>query len=106
MPNPSTHSLPSPKALSAVEARPTSPREWGRQMILWGWIATMAGVGCYCRAILTLAPEADFLDTFTHAGPLGWASALLMGGGVALWLSGNLRYLKEAMDAPAPGGTP
>lgn len=85
-----------------TQPRSAARAEWGRRMILWGWLATMAGVGCYCRSVFAHPPDAEFMDSFTHAGTLGWAAALLMGGGVLLWLSGSLRYLKEAMDAPAP----
>lgn len=102
MPNVSTHSLPSP-AVPAPALRTALARgERGRLMILWGWLATMLGIGCYCRATFTLPPEAEFLETFTQAGSLGWAAAALMGGGVLMWLAGNLLYLREAMDAPAP----
>jgi len=103
MPHASTHSLPRPAAVPAPSVRAVLARgERGRLMILWGWFATMVGIGCYCRATFTLPPEAELMETFTRTGSLGWAAALLMGGGVLLWLAGNLLYLREAMDAPAP----
>lgn len=87
-------------AASPKQKTAATPWVTGRQMILAGWVATMAGVGCYCRSAFSLPPEAEFLDTFTRAGTLGWAAAILLGGGVLLWLVGNLRHLWEAMAAP------
>ncbi len=93
--------MPQNPALPRDTALAPSPRrERGRRMILWGWAATMAGVLFYCRAIFSLGPEAGFLDAVTGTGPLGWIAAALVGGGVLLWFAGNLRYLREAMDAP------
>lgn len=86
------------QTLSAA-AQPRARADLGRPMILWGWLATMAGVWAYVRAAFSLPPEADFLDTFTRTGHLGWAAALLLGGGVILWLWGSLRHLREAMEA-------
>ena len=103
MPHVSTHPLPAPVVPAPALRAALAPGERGRLMILWGWLATMVGIGCYCRATFALPPEAELLDTFTRTGGLGWAAAILMGGGVLMWLTGNLRYLREAMDAPAPG---
>ena len=101
MPQVSIQTLPTPAVSAPAERTAAARGDRGRLMILWGWLATMIGVGCYCRATFALPPDAEFMDTFTRTGALGWAAALLMGGGVVLWLTGNLRYLKEAMDAPA-----
>lgn len=75
--------------------------ERGRRMILWGWVATMAGIACYCRAIFTLGPEAEIMDAVMKAGALGWLSALLSIGGIGLWMGGNLIYLMDAVHTPS-----
>lgn len=102
MPHVSIHPLPISARPAHAERKATAGADRGRIMILWGWLATMFGVGCYCRATFMLSPDAELMETFTRTGPLGWAAGLLMGGGILLWLTGNLRYLKEAMDTPAP----
>ncbi len=79
--------------------------ERGRTLILWGWLATMVGVGCYCRAVFSLGPDAEALDALTRSGLLGWMSLLLGVGGVFLWFMGNLLYLHDAMDTPDPAAT-
>lgn len=92
--------VPSVARSQAATIARTSP-ERGRKLILWGWMTTMAGVACYCRAIFAMGPEADALDAVTQSGTLGWVSAILVLGGVSSWLTGNLFYLHDAMEAPA-----
>jgi hypothetical protein len=74
-------------------------------MILWGWVSTMAGIACYCRAIFSLGPDAEIMDAVMKAGALGWLSALLSIGGIAMWMGGNLIYLMDAVHTPAAGTT-
>lgn len=77
-------------------------REWGRKAILAGWVVTMVGVVGYCFAMMRAGHQAGVLDALTTQGLLGWGSAALLVGGVALWLAGNLAFLRETMELPPP----
>lgn len=93
-------SLEFPAAAFARKAVAVRQRcERGRKLILWGWVAAMVGVTAYCRATFLTGADAELLDAVTRTGLLGWASAVLMLGGIGLWLAGNLIYLREVMEA-------
>ncbi len=79
-----------------VQAR----REWGRQAILSGWAITMVGVIGYCFAMTGAGQETGILEALMRRGALGWGSAILLLGGVVVWLAGNIAYLREAMELP------
>ncbi|MBI3131379.1 MAG: hypothetical protein HYZ13_08480 [Acidobacteria bacterium] len=97
-------SLPLPNPAFTREVQAARQRgDRGRQQILWGWVATMAGVACYCRALFGLDTEAGALDALTRTGVLGWTASGLMLFGVALWILGNLRYLHDVMEATESG---
>lgn len=93
-------SLDFPAAAFARKAVATRQRcERGRKLILWGWVGAMVGVTAYCKAVFLVGANGELLDAVTQTGPLGWASAVLMLGGVGLWLAGNLVYLREVMES-------
>lgn len=98
----SSLTLPAPAEVRDVQAA-RARGERGRLLILWGWFAAMLGAAGYCRALFDLGGDAELLDAVTRTGPLGWGSAILVVGGIGLWLAGNLVYLREAMDASERG---
>ncbi len=69
--------------------------EQGRRLILMGWLVTMVGIVCYIVAMSRAGESASILDAFTHQGLLGWVSALLLVGGVAIWFVGNFACLHD-----------
>ena len=90
------------RALSASQAIP----ELGPRLILWGWITAMVGVVGYCRVIFAMSPNTSAIDALFHSGVIGWISSAMVLAGVSMWLMGNLIYLRDAMDAPAPAAEP
>lgn len=93
------------KAIHASEGGLVKPavedgREWGRKAILSGWIITMAGVVGYCFAMLRAPQDSGLLQALFSQGFLGWASAVLLLGGVATWLVGNLSFFRAAVEEP------
>ena len=79
-------------------------REWGRKAILAGWIISMAGVVGYCFAMIRAPQDKGLLEALFSQGFLGWISAVLLLGGVATWLAGNLAFFRTALDEPRDGG--
>lgn len=75
-------------------------REWGRKAILAGWIITMIGVVGYVLAMLRADQDAGLLEALFTQGPLGWGSAILLLGGVATWLAGNMAFVREVVELP------
>ena len=73
-------------------------REWGRKAILAGWIIAMAGVVGYVFAMLRAPQDASLLEALFSQGFLGWASAVLLLGGVATWLAGNMAFFRTVLD--------
>ena len=90
------------RAIPASQAIP----ELGPRLILWGWITAMVGVVGYCRVIFAMSPDTGALDALFHSGVIGWISSAMVLAGVSMWLMGNLIYLRDAMDAPAPAAEP
>ena len=90
------------RATSTIRAIP----ELGPRLILWGWITAMIGVVGYCRVIFAMSPNTSAIDALFHSGAIGWISSALVLAGVSMWLMGNLIYLRDAMDAPAPAAEP
>ena len=89
---------PTDAALHAKEVE--DGREWGRKAILSGWILAMAGVVGYVFAMLRAPQDAGLLEALFSQGFLGWASAVLLLGGVATWLAGNLAFLRQVLEDP------
>ena len=75
-------------------------REWGRKAILAGWILAMAGIVGYVFAMLRAPQDTGLLQALFSQGFLGWASAVLLLGGVATWLAGNLAFFRQVLDEP------
>ena len=76
-------------------------RDWGRKAILAGWIITMAGVVGYCFAMLRADQNTGLLEALFSQGFLGWASAVLLLGGVATWIAGNLAFFRDVVEEPS-----
>jgi len=83
-------------------------RERGRRWILSGWAISLVGVFLYCRALFAAEADGDLATLLSHTGVSGWAALLLIAVGVVFWLSGNLVYLKDALDSQevGPDGQP
>lgn len=84
-------------AAKAVE----NGRDWGRKAILAGWIITMVGVVGYIFAMLRADQDAGLPEALFSQGFLGWASAVLLLGGVATWLAGNLAFFRTVVEESA-----
>jgi len=79
-------------------ARTIDPRDRGRRWILWGWLVTMIGVAGYCRAMFRAGPDTDILQALGQSGIAGWASLAFIALGVAVWMSGNLVFLRDSVS--------
>jgi hypothetical protein len=78
--------------------------ETGRHVPLAGSIAATAGMGGYVAAMTHAGINASILDAFTSQGLLGWASAALLLGGVAVWSAGNFTALQDLAEMPRQNG--
>jgi hypothetical protein len=87
-----------------MQERVEDGREWGRKAILAGWIITMIGVVGYVFAMLRADEQSGLLEALFSQGFLGWASAVLLLGGIATWLAGNLAFFRAAIDEPRDEG--
>ena len=76
------------------ERKKAELREWGRKAILAGWIITMAGVFGYSIAMVRARQDVGLFEALFSQGLLGWLSAVLLFGGVATWIAGNLAFFR------------
>ncbi len=111
MPNRTSLTLPQDAVFdAAVESQKAIARirERGRRWILSGWAITMVGVFFYCRLLFAMDADGDLPEILHRSGFPGWVALLLMVVGVALWLAGNLVYLKDALNSAQcePDGSP
>ena len=60
----------------------------------------MIGVVGYCFAMMQADQNAGLLEALFSQGWLGWASAVLILGGVATWLAGNYAFVREVVELP------
>ena len=72
--------------------------EWSQKAILNGWFISLLGVVGYCYATLAGPHRGGPLGVLVHSGPVGWAATFSLVAGLALWVSGSLVYLVEAVD--------
>jgi hypothetical protein len=82
------------------EAPVEGGREWGRKAILAGWIITMIGIVGYCFVMMRAPQDTGLLEALFSQGILGWASAVLILGGVATWVAGNYAFVREVVELP------
>lgn len=106
-----THALKHPDTLALARESQQAVariRERGRRWILSGWVISLAGVFLYCRALFATEADGDLATMLGHTGVSGWAALILIAIGVVFWLSGNLVYLKDALDSQevGPDGKP
>lgn len=78
-------------------------REWGRKAILAGWLLTMAGVIAFSFAMMRADAGAGLLEAIFSQGVLGWLAAVLLPGGVATWIAGNLAFFRAVARDPRDG---
>lgn len=76
----------------------TSNAEWGRKAILVGWLVATLGIVGYVYTLLRAEESAGILDSIRAAGAIGWLSVLMLAGGVAIWLAGNIALLRALAD--------
>jgi hypothetical protein len=72
--------------------------EWGRKAILAGWLVAMAGIFGYVYTMLRAPENSSLLDAVITGGPIGWLSAVLILGGVASWVAGNIAIMRAMVD--------
>ena len=84
--------------------RETDGREWGRKAILAGWILTMGGVIAFSFAMLRADANTGLLEALFTQGFLGWIAAVLLLGGVATWIAGNLAFFRAVARDPRENG--
>jgi uncharacterized protein HemX len=72
--------------------------EWGRKAILAGWVAATLGIVGYVYVLIQAGEQTAVLDALRNAGLIGFASALLLAGGVAIWLAGNIALMRAMVD--------
>ena len=81
-----------------------SGREWGRKAILAGWLFTMGGVIAFMAAMMRADKDAGLLEALFSQGWLGSISAVLLLGGVATWIAGNLAFFRAVARDPRDDG--
>lgn len=72
--------------------------ETARCAILAGWAIALLGVTCYVIAATQAGAGTDIMDALTGQGVIGWASMALLLGGIAIWLFGNLKFVRRDGD--------
>lgn len=106
MPGRHTHALKHSDTLALAQESQRAVarvRERGRRWILSGWAISLVGVFLYCRALFAAEADGDLATLLSHTGVSGWAALFLIAIGVVFWLSGNLVYLKDALDSQETG---
>lgn len=95
----------SPKALekslagdSNDQSRARRRIEWSQKAILNGWFVSLLGIVGYCYATLSGPHQGGPLGALVDSGPVGWVATFFLVIGLALWVSGSLVYLVEAID--------
>ena len=75
-------------------------REWGRKAILAGWLFAMAGVIVFIFAMMRAPQDAGLFEALFTQGFLGGAAAVLLLGGVATWIAGNVAFFSAVGRDP------
>lgn len=93
----------------STQAAPLTFSELSRDMlsvekapmfVLGGLLITMLGIGSYIATISHTGEHASILSALTTQGPIGWASAILLIGGVVMWSVGSFAWLRLLSRAP------
>jgi len=64
----------------------------------------MAGVIAFSFAMLHADANAGLLDALFSQGFLGWLASVLLLGGVATWIAGNLTFFRAVARDPREDG--
>jgi hypothetical protein len=99
-----THSRFQPIGTGRPDRARAGVAEYGRKMILYGWIVSMIGIVTYCFVMLGGDQGADMMEALAARGAIGWASLAVIGVGVALWFAGCIRLVREADSKDGENG--